>query len=548
MLSLTNKRWVIPEATKSINASHVLARLFASRSIDPDATLRLVPPSIFPDMDRAVQRINQAIDREERIGIFGDYDCDGITAVAQLRRFFARRGAKPYVRLPHRVRDGYGLSKAIVQELIDADVTLLITADTGISSVAEIALLKESDIDTIITDHHHVSEEVPPAFAIIHPSLSAHPEPHPSGAGVVYKLIHALEGSNWDGMESDAALAMIGTVADLVPLRGDNRALTILGLQSFEKISTGPLSELRERCRSKDGVFSARDIAFRVAPRINAAGRIDEPEIALNALLEGGDALAYLDLLNEQRQNLSRELIAKALREIDEDTLAPILTSVSGDYPHGIVGLIAGKLTETYGRPSMVAHTDGVMCTASLRSPPCYNIAEGLGRCSAYLESFGGHAQAAGCSFSIKHLDALRSALEDDVATHVPADLLVPTLTIDAEIDAADVTLDFCNQLKHLEPFGQGNTEPLFLIRDVSLAGFRTCGKEDAHLQGKIRGVKCIGFQLGNFAQQSEKVDIVGRLNINEWNGKREAQLIIEDIAVAVSTQEPSSLPSGTHR
>ena len=489
-------------------------------------------------MHRAVERIHHAIDRKEGIAIFGDYDCDGITAVSQLQRFFARRGVKPVLRLPHRVRDGYGLSASITEELKDAGITLLITADTGSTAVEEIAKLNEYGIDTIVTDHHQLRDELPPAYAIIHPIVSKHPAPHPSGAGVVYTLLCALEGGPWEGQDTDTALAMIGTVADLVPLRGENRALTLLGLQALNRIADEPLAHLRDRCRNGNAPLTARDVAFRIAPRINAAGRIEEPDTALRALLEGGAYLEQLDALNESRQRQTRTLMDEALASIDEHNIPPIISMVSDTFPHGIVGLLAGRLTEQFGRPSLIAHTNGNECTASLRSPPCYNIAQGLSRCSDHLLSFGGHAQAAGCRFAHHTFPSLVEALTADIEEHIDTDQLVPTLDIDAEISAGNITLQFCDALTALEPFGQGNAQPRFLLRSVHLDNARTCGKESTHLQARIGGIKCIGFGLGAFASHTEKLDIVATISIDEWNGNKQPQLVVEDISLSAIAHE----------
>ncbi len=528
-LSLTGKRWVLPLETTAVNASHVILRLLKERGIDPAQVPTLPSPFLYPDMHRAVERIERAIAGGERIGIFGDYDCDGVTAVAQVVRMLERRGNVPWVRLPHRVRDGYGLHAPIVQEVIDAGVTLLVTCDTGITAVMEVGELQKNGVDVIITDHHRMHEEVPPAFAILHPALSTMAEPHPSGAGVAFALISAMEKQPWNGMEEDLAIAMFGTIGDLVGLRGNNRSLVQLGLRALASIPSGrPIAALRERCSAGNGSLSAVDVAFRIAPRLNAAGRMAEPDIALKALLHGNESLAELDSLNEQRQALTRELYAKALTDIDPS--APFLFSVSNAYPHGILGLIAGKLTEQFHRPSLVAHSDGNACVASLRSPACYNISEALGRASDLLQSYGGHAQAAGCSFTLEALDALRSRLTEDVTARVKQHLLTPEIIIDAALDPRDITIDFCEKLKLLEPFGQQNAEPLFLLRGVALQNTRSCGTDGAHLQARISGTKCIGFHLGTVEIPHGNIDAVVRVGIDTWNGQKQPQLFIEDL------------------
>lgn len=534
MLSLTQKRWITPDHEEAINASHVLARLLAARNINPDSTPELLPPSVFHDMEKATARIKKAIDNKQDIGIFGDYDCDGVTAVAQLVRYFRRKGVTPFVRLPHRVHDGYGLHNGIVQECIDKKISLLITADTGVTSVKEIDDLQAHGIDVIVTDHHNVSDALPNAYAIIHPAHSDHPLPHPSGSGVAFSLVHALEEGEWDDMYTDLALAMMGTVADLVELKGANRALTQLGLSALEHISSGPLAVMRDRCRQKDMPFRSQDIAFRIAPRINAAGRMGAADTALHAVLDGGEALDAIDMLNEERKVITKDLL-ESVAETFSSTEAPaMLFSVSDTYPHGIVGLISGRLTEQFGKPSLVAHTDGTTCVASLRSPACYNIVDGLKRCSEHLLRYGGHAQAAGCTFEHKNIDALSAALLRDVEEHTEPEFLHPTLTADAEVSAQDITVAFCEGLQMLEPFGQGNAEPVFIVRNVALQNIRSCGKEMNHLQCRIGGVQCIGFNMANLATESEKYDVLARININEWNGKKSAQLQIQDLRLAL--------------
>lgn len=531
MLSLTGKRWIAPRKYDAINASHVLASIASERTLG-DKNTPYCTPAAYSDIKHACDRIRQAVERQEKIALFGDYDCDGVTAIAQLTRFFRRHNNEPLVRLPHRVCDGYGLKKHIVDEFVDHNITLLITADTGIASVAEIAELKRHGIDVIVTDHHSMQDELPDAFALIHPALSSLPEPHPSGSGVAYALIAALEKGQWEGQEEDVALAMLGTVADLVELRGQNRALVQKGMAALENLSSGPLCTLREHCRPKNAPFTSTDIAFRIVPRINAAGRIDDPEIALRALLEGGESTTALDQLNEHRQALTRELFSDVLESLDRKNLPALITGINPDYPHGIVGLLAGKLTEKFGRPTLIAHTDGVRCTASLRSIPSYNITEALSRHAKFLESFGGHSQAAGCTFALKNAEQLIAALNNDVAHHVPDDMLHPTVQIDATLHPSDVQLDLCQQISQLEPFGQGNNEPRFLLENVAVQHARTCGADDSHLQCSFGGTKAIGFGMGQFVLLTS-ADVVVRVSINEWNGKKSPQCIIEDIAEA---------------
>ena len=539
-LSLTGKRWILRHAGLPVHA--LVPLLLRERGIDPAGRER-TPPSAFADMERAVARIRQAVSRREKVGIFGDYDADGVTAVAQLVRYFQRHSIEPFVRLPHRVRDGYGLHAGVADECICAGIDVLITADTGITAAAEVRRLGEEGIDTIITDHHALPAQLPPAFAVIHPERPpACPLPHPSGSGVVFQLLRALEGDDWEGRPTDEALVMIGTVADLVPLAGDNRQIVLRGLAALESLGNGPLAQLRESVRSGGRPLTSTDIAFRVAPRINAAGRMDDAAFALAALLTGGEAIAELSRLNETRQRETERLLAQVWEDIRATReSAPFLFAAHERYHPGIIGLLAGKLTDMTGRPSLVAHIDGDRCTGSLRSAACYNVTEGLARVQMFLTGFGGHAQAAGCTFARDDIDALRDALQEDARAHAPADALPPHIAVDAILDPGDITLALCEEFLAMEPFGQGNPEPRFLLRHSPLDSLRAVGKNRDHLQARAFGLKAIGFGLGHLRNRTGNApDLVCRIGIDTWNGARAPQIFIEDIRLPADVAVPA--------
>jgi len=523
-----------PEHT--LRAQEALSLLREERAIVPGAALTLNHPNVFPDCKKAVERIERAIESGEKIALFGDYDCDGITAIAQLVRMFRRRGVEPYIRLPHRVNDGYGLHAGIVKEFSERGIGLVITADTGITATKEVAALQEQGIDVIITDHHHPQEEIPPAYAILHPLLSGrYALPHPSGAGVALQLIRAVEGSDWDGMATDWALASLGTVADLVELRGDNRTIVHHGLRALNTAPLeGGLRALVDHIQ-REAPLTSTDIGFRIAPRINAAGRMEDPMIALQALLEGGESLLKIEQLNVERQKQTAILVEEALQLFSVGTPPGFLFLADARYPHGLLGLIAGRLTEYYGKPSLVAAIDGETCTASLRSPAIYNVTAALERNAKHLERFGGHAQAAGCTFAVRELEALREGLQIDVAAHADPTQLVPTIHVDAIVDPESVTTDFCEELLSLEPFGQGNMEPRFLFPGLFATNTRAVGG-GAHLQLYAGGMKAIGFGLGRLENAlDERIDVVARVGIDTWQGRNKPQLFIEDIRVAKS-------------
>lgn len=495
----------------------------------------LSDPFLFPEMHEAVARIKSAIATRETIAIFGDYDADGITAALQLVRFFRRHGIEPLVHLPDRVAEGYGMKTKSIDALHAKGVTLLITVDTGISAHAEIAYSKAHGIDVIVTDHHRPQGGRPDAFAVIHPMIpQGFPNPDLAGSGVAFTLVRALEGGKpWPGIEEDVVLATIGTVGDLVPLTGENRLLVIKGLACATKLPPSPLKELIDAVQGKKSLTST-DIAFRIVPRINATGRMAHPDIALHALLDGGDALEQLHRLNEGRQDLVAELMIVASGLVDP--ALPFLCVVSDRFTPGTVGLIASRLTEEYGRPTMAGSVSGDDVVASLRSVDGVDLFDCLTHpfVRPLLTTCGGHAMAAGCTFRRSAMSEIQSSLNALLdARGITVSTLVPTLHIDASIAHGDLSLAFAASLETLAPFGQGNEEPVFLLPKKKLTEVRTVGAENRHLQCRIGGIKGIGFGLGHLMQaivSDADFDIACRVGINEWNGRREVQVFIEDI------------------
>lgn len=534
-LSITGHRWLLRSA-QELSPDAIIDELKRSRGLHDNAPLVLSDPLLFPEMHEAVARIARAISKPETIAIFGDYDADGITAALQLIRFFRRHGIEPVVYLPDRIADGYGLKKKSIDRLKERGVTLLITVDTGISAHTEIAYAKSLGMDVIVTDHHRVQGGRPDAFAVIHPLVPAgFPNKDLAGAGVAFTLVRALEGSKpWQGIEEDVLLAAIGTVGDLVPLTGENRLLVIKGLACAAKLPPSPLKELVDAVQGKRPLTSG-DIAFRIVPRINAAGRMAHPDIARRAILEGGEFLEQLHRLNERRQELVEELMTIAAGLVTADD--PFLTIASERFTPGTVGLIASRLTETYGRPSLVGAGKGDEVVASLRSTDDVDLFECLMHPTIrpLLLTCGGHAKAAGCTFKQSSIGDLRSALNALLMERgITVSSLMPTLQIDASM-TQNPTVQFASALESLAPFGQGNQEPVFLLPKKKMTDLRTVGEENRHLQCRIGGIKAIGFGLGNLMQalgKDTEVDVACRIGINEWNGRREVQVFIEDIGI----------------
>lgn len=549
-LSLTGKRWLLEEPTHEAEAS-IADTLLHRRQLEALGAGEILDvighdAAQFRDCEKAMERIAQAIGEEETIGIFGDYDCDGITATTLLARFFERRNIRPVLRLPHRLKEGYGLQTAMVDELHARGVTLLLTVDTGVTAVAAVARARECGMDVIVLDHHSLPEgPLPAAYAILHPALAAPPMASPPcGAGVAWSLVSAFEHrdgqDDWKDRATDVALAAIGTVADIVELRGGNRSLVHAGLLALQSLHEGPLAFLCVNAGLQKP-FTSRDIGFRIAPRINAAGRMDDPHVALYGLLGDTQALLDLDALNQQRQDVVTAHIAALLPRAAEHT-GGMLCFVEDDYSPGICGLLAGRLAEAFGKPSMVGSRVGEICTASLRSIPGYDVTSGLARVSDLLLSFGGHPMAAGCSFRAEVFPALRARLEADSEAHIGTEDRIPTLLAECALSIDQVTTNLCDQLSVLEPFGQGNSEPRFLIENIQLENVRCVGKSAKHLQASAHGRKVIGFSLGHLENElHQPVDLLCRIGMDTWQGRRAVQLFLEDVRVAERAEKPGT-------
>lgn len=540
-LSLTGKRWHGRlGTTRHPDIASLTAALRAHRGVDA-GTGGPFPIATLPDAAKAIDRVTRAVKDGERIAVFGDYDCDGITSTALLARMLRRRGAKPLLRLPHRQREGYGLKMPIVEEMAREGVTLLLTADTGGSCVAEIAEAARRGIDVIVLDHHHLpSTGLPPAYALLHPALLPVPlASPPAAAGVTWAFVDAVEraegSADWEDRDTDLALAALGTVADLVELKDGNRLLTQEGLRALGRLERGALAFLKMQA-GIEGTPKSSDIAFRLAPRINAAGRMADPAVALEALLGSTEAALQLEDWNRERQSLVSVLAEDATRSAGDDAMICLMDP---RYSPGVCGLIAGKVTDKFGRPSLAASADpDGRSTASLRSVPGYNVTEGLERVSDLLTSFGGHAMAAGCTFESRNFPELSRRLAEDVRARMDASALVPSLAYDAELRLPHVTLDLCRALSDLEPFGQGNPEPRFVLHGVRLTDARRVGRDATHLQARAGSCKLIGFGLGHLAQETAiPLDLLVQVGIDTWQGAMRPQMYLQDLRVPVAQE-----------
>jgi single-stranded-DNA-specific exonuclease len=512
--------------------------------------LESTDPFLLPDMEKAVARIGQAIERDEIIIVYGDFDADGVTSTVLLTEALrglglSRQQAQPYI--PDRIDEGYGLNEEALTFLKEErNAGLVISVDCGIRSVREVEHANQIGLDMIITDHHSLGSRIPPALAVINPKRadSAYPEVMLAGVGIAYKLAQALRLAFPNRAEFEEAdlldLVALGTVADLAPLQGENRKLVMDGLKVLNTCRRPGLDALARVSGLKPGSMSAESIAFALGPRINAAGRLSHAYdaaklLALNNFLMAHEQARQLNKLNQERQRITAQLTKEAEDKIDPD--APLLFAADPGFLPGVVGLVASRLTEKYYRPSIIIEQGEAESRGSCRSIPEFHITDALDQVQDLLVRHGGHAQAAGFTINNENLPEFRQRITEIAATQLAGQDLYPTLVIDAEVDLMDVDWALQNVLEDLEPTGEANDKPVFMSRNVRVYNHRTVGQDGAHLQlevgddeGRIK-LRCIAFRQGAWAKSlPEKIDLAYMVGVNEWNGRRSLQLMVQDI------------------
>jgi single-stranded-DNA-specific exonuclease len=508
-------------------------------------------------IDQALARIRRAIKSGERIVIYGDFDADGVTSTALLVQVLKALGANVAPYIPHRVDEGYGLNAEALLKLARTGAKLVITVDCGIRSVEEVEDGKACGLDIIVTDHHSLGPDLPKAFSVINPKCDdcEYTEDMLAGVGVAYRLAEALltiEGNarrNKPLPTSDDLLDLvaIGTVADLAPLdRPENRALVRRGLDILNNTKRPGIRALMEVAGLRSGTILAMHIGFALGPRINAAGRLDSADTALDLLLTEDESEAIglaqkLQSLNAQRQELTRNAQEVIRQQLESDGLldAPLIFAGDSDFKPGIVGLVAGRLTEEFYRPTVVMEYGEEESRASCRSIPEFDITSALDKCAGLLVRHGGHAQAAGFTVKNENIPALKAQLMDLAHGALHGQELKPRLEIDAVVSAESLSIELAEELKALEPTGHHNATPILVSRGLRVSEMRTVGKESNHLKLKFARIgqqplDAIGFNLADYQPKPDDcVDVVYELEINEWNGKRGVQLRMEDIRPA---------------
>lgn len=508
--------------------------------------------SAMKDAQKAIDRILRAIERKEKILIFGDYDVDGITSSALMMICLLPLGADVNFFLPHRLRDGYGISTKIVERAAQNGYTLIITVDNGITAFEPALKAKELGIDLVITDHHKPHDHVPDAYAIVNPNQldCAYPFKSLAGVGVTFKLLTLLYELKQLQLPSKAyELLLLGTIADVVPLLGENRFWVRYGLNYVNNMESLSLKMLKQNGKVTKPQLSASDIGFSIAPQINALGRLEDARQGVKFLIGADQAVvnevgAVLLELNQARKEIERAIVASieteiATKKIDLDVDQIILAS-SKDWTPGVIGLVASRFVGSYGKPTLLFHlTPEGKAKGSCRSIPEFNMFKALSECADLIDQFGGHPMAAGLSLPAKNLPELKRRLQELLQAQVAAEDLQPKVTLDAEVKLPDLTKKFTDDLQHLEPFGNSNGYPHFYVKDAVMVQ-KPILLKDAHVKcsvfadGVIKPV--IFFNRPELYQQLHDIgtnsfDLAVQVNENHWNGKVSIELQGVDIA-----------------
>ncbi|MBT4849848.1 single-stranded-DNA-specific exonuclease RecJ [Candidatus Parcubacteria bacterium] len=518
--------------------------------LHPDYGDDIHDPFLFKDMKKACERIYGAIEKKEKIVVYGDYDADGVCSSVILTSVLESLGATVEAYLPHREKEGYGLNAKAIEEFSKNNTKLVITCDCGISNTEEVSLANDKNLDIIITDHHAVPEKPPKAVAIIHPQGPGEEYPFKflAGGGVAFKLAQGLIKYN-SNKKSDKEkelqekwlldMVAISTVADMVPLLGENRTLLIYGLIVLQKTQRVGLQKLLDVANVDKTKIDARNIGFTIGPRINAAGRMDHANLAYYLLKEtdpeeATKQAAELNQSNVDRQKLTETIVRQA--KAQEINLADSLfVFYQADWSAGLTGLVAGRLVRTYARPAFVLTDVGDHIVGSGRSIKGFNITEGLKSIEDILERYGGHPQAAGFTIKKENLDEFRKRIIKYANDNLKDQEFENSIDIELVVDFTEINWEMADLVEKFKPFGHSNEEPTFLSKDVIVTDARKVGNDGKHLKLElVKENKKLGAIAFGFGKQEVEIgnhlDLVYNVNINQWNGNREIQLIIRDI------------------
>ena len=560
---LSKKRWQVerPDATlvqalqNDLQLSAIAAKILAARGCETPAEAESLlnmteasihDPFLMPGMTEAVARIEQALEKGEKILIYGDYDADGITSTAVILNVLLDLGADVSFKIPNRFIHGYGPHEALFREAYEEDVQLIITVDNGISGIEPIRVAKELGMDVIVTDHHEPGDELPPADIILHPRLPEgdYPFGELAGVGVAFKLAHALYGELPTHLLEFVA---IGTVADLVPLVDENRYLVKCGIQEMQRSLSPWVQALCDVASTEQAKINEETIGFYFGPRLNAVGRLGEAAPGVHLLMAEDSTKAtalakQLNACNVERKNLVKNITdeAIALIEADKKIGDSFVLVVAGEgWNAGVVGIVASRLVELYYRPTIVLSLDADKGTAkgSARSIAGFHLYNELAKNRDILPHFGGHPMAAGMTLPMEHVDELRTRLDAQARACLTEEQLTPVVHIDIPLRLDEISAEAIEEIATLGPFGTDFPKPVYVLENVEIASMRKIGAAENHIKMELTDgyekLDSVGFNKGHLQDELTygiKVSFIGDLQINEWQGRKKAQFMIEDV------------------
>lgn len=540
--------------SRELSISKILTQLLINRGIknveeaekflnaSPD---HLLDPYLFSDMQNAVNLIKKAAKNKKRVMIFGDYDVDGLTALALLKEALLKKGLETTHYIPHRIKEGYGLNKDAIHFARQKGVALLITVDCGTNNNEEIQELRRHNIDVIVTDHHEpVNHDVALcASAIINPKIkeSRYKYRDLAGVGVAYKLCQAITGKK---LLDDLDLVALGTIADVVPLTGENRVIVKEGLIKLAHTKRPGLKALIETSRIKGKKITPSFVSFILGPRINASGRMDTAEIALNLLMsesddEASELARTIEMFNRQRQKIEEKILEEARDLIDREINFKehkIIVIAKENWHQGVLGIVASKLADKFYRPTIVISKMGTLCKGSGRSIKNFHLFQALLECKDFLKTFGGHSHAVGLTITSDNIEAFRNKINRLAKEKLLLEDLLPSLDIDTELSLSDLNQEIITEFEGLEPFGIGNPEPLFYTRNLKVRGEPQVLSRDTLkfwvTDGRITSA-AIGFGMASFKDSitcADSFDLVYTPRIDDWQGRESVLLEGKDI------------------
>lgn len=554
-----NKKWEycnvdtneVNQIISKYNVSRLVATVIANKKLLGSIDVFLNPtrndfydPFLMPDMNIAVDRVIKAIENKEKVIIYGDYDVDGITSITVLKKFLSERGLEVDSYIPNRLDEGYGLNKEAIDRIAESKYTLMITVDCGISGIEEIDYANSLGIETLITDHHEPAQTLPNALAVVDAKRkdNEYPFNQLAGVGVVFKFIQAIS-KRYNLEEKEYLkyldLVCVGTISDIVPLVDENRVISKLGLKLVEATRNVGLRALLESIGMKN--IDSSTISFGVAPRINACGRLGYEQDALELfftdnIVNAQEIAKRLARYNTERQQKEIKIFNESIEMIENgEKNNNCIILGHEDWHHGVIGIVSSKVTDIYYKPSVLIGFDGEDGKGSGRSIPGFDLHEALSNCPEHIERFGGHSMAIGITVKKSEFPLFKKEVEE-YCKNANISEFVPTIKIDEEITSEDIKIDTVKELTVLEPYGEANKMPVFIYKNLKIDSIRALS-EGKHLKLTLRDknilIDAIGFNMGKLADEyllGDKVDIVGCLELNKYNGRESVQMNLRDL------------------